>query len=132
MGIAGSAFGQIIDALLAMPPKGVQMETSTVQSIKLAIVSATGLSKDALHIYVGLIVFFAMMRILRRQAHRFMPLLTVFIAACCGEVLDRRDDLHSLGYWRLDASLHDVINTLFWPFVIDLCVRKGWLFKPQT
>lgn len=107
------------------------MAISTVQAIKLAIVSVTGLSKDALHIYVGLMVFFAAMRIFRRQVHRFMPLLAVFIVACCGEGLDMRDDLHSLGYWRWDASLHDVINTLFWPFVIALLMRKGWLFKPQ-
>lgn len=106
------------------------MAVSTFQAIKLAIVSVTGLSKDALHIYVGLMVFFVAMCIFRRQGHRFMPLLTVFIMACCGEVLDMRDDLHSLGYWRWDASLHDVINTLFWPFVIAVLMRKSWLFKP--
>lgn len=106
------------------------MAVSTFQAIKLAIVSVTGLSKDALHIYVGLVVFFAAMRIFRRQGHCFMPLLAVFIVACCGEVLDMRDGLHSLGYWRWDASLHDVINTLFWPSVIAVLMRKSWLFKP--
>ena len=30
------------------------MDISTTQSLKLAIVSATGLSRDALHIYVGM------------------------------------------------------------------------------
>ena len=33
------------------------MEISVAQSIKLALVHAVGLSQDALHIYVGLIVF---------------------------------------------------------------------------
>jgi hypothetical protein len=36
------------------------METSLVQQAKLAVVAAAGLSKDALHIYVGLAVFLVM------------------------------------------------------------------------
>ena len=42
------------------------MDTSTAQSIKLFIVSATGLSKDALHIYVGLTVYLTLMAVVRR------------------------------------------------------------------
>lgn len=103
------------------------MEISNVQAIKLVIMSATSLSKDALHIYVGLMVCFFTMLILRRYARTFVPLLVVFMIACMGEVLDMRDDLYSLGYWRWGASLHDVINTSFWPFVICLLVRKGLL-----
>lgn len=35
------------------------MQTSAVQTLKLAIVELTGLSKDTLHVYVGLGVFLA-------------------------------------------------------------------------
>lgn len=100
------------------------MDTSTAQSIKLAIVSATGLSKDALHIYVGMAVYLILIAISRR----FRPhigWLVVFIIACAGEWVDRRDDIESLGYWRWQASIHDVLNTLFWPTALTLF----WLLK---
>lgn len=100
------------------------MEISTAQSIKLAIVAATGLSKDALHIYVGMLVYLG----LNTAAWRFRPCLgwlAVLIVACAGEWVDRRDDIASLGYWRWQASLHDILNTLFWPTVLTLL----WLLK---
>jgi uncharacterized membrane protein YqgA involved in biofilm formation len=99
------------------------METSTVQAVKLAIVGATGLSKDALHIYVGLTVYLVATLTLRQRARAIVPLLVVVLVACVGELLDMRDDLHSLGYWRWGASLHDVVNTAFWPFVLYLMTR---------
>lgn len=94
------------------------METSTVQAIKLAIVGATGLSKDALHIHVGLAVYGCAALALRGRARPIVPLLAVVLLACLGELLDMRDDLLSLGHWRWGASLHDVVNTSFWPAVL--------------
>jgi len=99
------------------------METSAVQSIKLVIVAATGLSKDALHIYVGLAVFLAMAVVLRKPLRSIVPWLAVVAVAVAGEVLDMRDDIASLGYWRWSASLHDVLNTIFWPTVLFLLAR---------
>lgn len=105
------------------------MEASTVQTLKLALVSMTGLSKDALHIYVGLAVFLLTAFILRKSLRSLIPLVVVLIAAVAGELLDRRDDLLSLGRWRWGASLHDVINTLFWPTVLWLVFRLSPLFS---
>jgi hypothetical protein len=102
------------------------METSAVQSIKLAIVAATGLSKDALHIYVGLAVFLAAAVVLRKPLRSIVPWLVIFAMAIAGEVLDMRDDIASLGYWRWGASLHDVLNTLFWPTVLLLIAKLGF------
>lgn len=103
------------------------MDTSTTQSIKLAIVSATGLSKDALHIYVGMAVYLMLIAITRRF-RPYIGWLVVFIIACAGEWVDRRDDIESLGYWRWQASAHDVLNTLFWPTALTLL----WLLKCRT
>jgi len=105
------------------------METSAVQSIKLAIVAATGLSKDALHIYVGLAVFLATAAVLRKPLRSVVPWLAVVAAAVAGEMLDMRDDLASLGYWRWSASLHDILNTLFWPTVFFLLARFALFFR---
>jgi hypothetical protein len=102
------------------------METSAVQSIKLAIVAATGLSKDALHIYVGLAVFLAAAVVLRKPLRSIVPWLVIVAMAIAGEVLDMRDDVASLGYWRWGASLHDIINTIFWPTVLFLIPKFGF------
>jgi hypothetical protein len=49
------------------------MEPSAVQAIKMAIVGASGLSKDALHIYVGLAVALAACTVLRRPLGSWTP-----------------------------------------------------------
>lgn len=99
------------------------METTAVQAFKLAIVAAAGLSKDALHIYVGLAVFLFVAAVARRPLSSLLPLLAVLVVALAGELLDMRDDLSSLGYWRWSASLHDLLNTILWPGL--LCVLAG-------
>lgn len=107
------------------------METTLTQSIKLMIVSATGLSKDALHIYAGLSVFIIAAFIHRKGLASLKPWLAVVAIACTAEILDLRDDLASLGYWRLAASLHDVLNTIFWPTVLMIISRSSALFARQ-
>ncbi|MGH8493342.1 MAG: hypothetical protein ACRERR_09595 [Moraxellaceae bacterium] len=95
------------------------MELSFIQSSKLAIVAATGLAKDALHIYTGMAVFLLVL-LWRRSSRTLLPLLAVLLVAVLGEWLDRRDDIASLGRWRWKASVHDLVNTLFWPCVLTL------------
>ena len=104
------------------------METSTAQAIKLAIVSATGLSKDALHIYVGLTTQLTAAAILRRRLRSTIPWVMVLILAVAGEMVDMRDDIATLSYWRWRASLHDVLNTIFWPSVLLILARRGIIF----
>ena len=43
------------------------MDTSTLQALKLGIISATGLSRDALHTYVGLALLIAASCITRKS-----------------------------------------------------------------
>ncbi|KRW66096.1 hypothetical protein AO741_12720 [Pseudomonas sp. TTU2014-105ASC] len=91
------------------------MESSGYQSFKLIILDVLTLSKDAIHVHVGLLVFFLAVFIWRRGKIDILALFPVFLAAGGMEVLDLRDDLRSLGYMRWSASLHDFINTVFWP-----------------
>jgi cell shape-determining protein MreD len=108
------------------------METSAIQSIKLAIVAATGLSKDALHIYVGLAVFLAAAIVLRKPLRSNVPWFVVVSVVITGEVLDMRDDISSLGYWRWGASLHDILNTLFWPSIFLLLAKFDIFFHASS
>lgn len=103
------------------------METSLFQSIKLSVISAAGLSKDSLHIYVGLAVFLFVALVVIKSVKSAAPLLAVFFVAIIGEILDMRDDFSSLGYWRWQASMHDVVNTLFWPTVLFFLAKCGLL-----
>jgi hypothetical protein len=103
------------------------MHTSSVQSAKLALISFLGLSRDALHISVGLLTYLLAVLLLRRSLGAIYPLLVVGLVAVAGEVLDGADDVRSLGYWRWSASIHDVVVTIFWPSVLVLLARSGWL-----
>ena len=94
------------------------MNTSFYQNIKLHFLSLVHLSKDAVHIYIGLIVFFIYVLIFRKSLNSLKGLIPVLLIAVAMELFDLKDDYYSLGYFRWGASLHDIINTLFWPFII--------------
>ncbi|MEX1033901.1 MAG: hypothetical protein WDZ30_11120 [Cellvibrionaceae bacterium] len=99
------------------------METSTYQSLKLIVLDLVDLSKDAIHIHIGLAVFFLTVALWRRGRLDWLSLLPVFLVASGLEFLDLRDDLASLGHMRWSASIHDLVNTVFWPtFVVILSV----------
>jgi hypothetical protein len=100
------------------------MRPFTVENIKLAIVQFTGLSKDTLHVYVGLGVFFAVAAVSPKRLRSIIPLLAVLAVAFAGELVDRLDK----NQWRLLESLHDLLNTLFWPAAIWFFVRFTDLF----
>ena len=101
-------------------------EPSIVQALKLDIMGFTGLAKDALHIYVGLGVWLLAAAVFRRSITTLRPWLAVLVVACVIEGFDAFDDWVQLGHWRYRASLHDVVNTLFWPTVLALLARHGF------
>jgi hypothetical protein len=101
------------------------METSAYQNLKLIILDVLSLSKDAIHIHIGLLVFFLAVVLWRRGRFDVLAVLPVLLVAGAMEVLDLRDDLGSLGYMRWSASLHDLINTVFWPTLT--VISRKWL-----
>ena len=101
------------------------MEVSVFKGVKLAIEAATGLSTDALHVYVGLSIFLLAKLALPKHLNKLLPLAFVVVAAVMGELLDMRDDINNLGYWRWQASLHDLVNTVFWPFILYVFIRSS-------
>lgn len=102
---------------------------SAFQSMKLDIVHVASLAKDALHIYVGMTVYLIGAAIARSGLKAAWPIIAVAIVAAAGEALDARDDFRSLGHWRVLASVHDIINTLFWPLVLWLLARYSRVMK---
>lgn len=104
-------------------------ESSFVQSLKLDIMGFTGLAKDALHVYVGLGVWLLAAALFRRSITTLRPWLAVLVVACGIECFDAFDDWVQLGHWRWRASIHDIVNTMFWPTVLALLARYTRLLK---
>ena len=103
--------------------------TSFFQSLKMDIVGLTGLSKDALHVYLGLVAWLLAAALLRRSITTLRPWLAVLVVAIGIECFDAFDDWVDLGHWRYRASLHDIVNTMFWPTVLALLARYTRLLK---
>ncbi|MPW43496.1 hypothetical protein [Acinetobacter guerrae] len=99
------------------------MYDSKFQEFKIYIVHFTHLARDALHIYAGLLVFLCVAFLDKRQLKSVWALVAVMFIAMGAELLDARDDFINYGYWRFDASLHDLLNTIFWPLVLWLIAK---------
>ena len=91
---------------------------SVLQSSKIMLMQATGLSKDALHVYVGLGVMLIGAMLLRRGLGDWRLLVAVAAAALAGEAWDLVDTLLQGDPVRLRGNWKDVWNTLFWPVVL--------------
>ncbi len=108
------------DSLLAIIATGYQ-------DAKWILIGATGLAKDALHIYAGLAIFIAV-HMCGRGRHRPALAWLVTLSFTLGaEGLDKVAEYvnarHSVdsGHW------HDIWNTMFWPSVLALLGR--WLLR---
>ena len=96
---------------------------SPLQTAKLVLTEATGLAKDALHVYVGLGVMLLVAILLRRSLSDPRPILAAAFVAIAGEIWDVVDTLSLGGRHRWGGSIKDIWNTLFWPSVIFLLSR---------
>jgi hypothetical protein len=95
---------------------------------KMRLVEAVGLTNDAMHIHVSLLILFVAALVLRRRPDSVWCWLAVFVA----ELFNEYADLRGLapGEATMDAALHDIYNTMFWPTVIVLFGRL--LFPRQN
>jgi len=84
-----------------------------------SIGDGTGASDSLLHVHAGLAVLFLARLVTRRSLATPVPFLVVCAAALANEIMDRL----SFGSWRLQDTGFDVINTLFWPFVLMVGLR---------
>ena len=86
------------------------MTFSLVQQIKLHIVELVGLSRDSLHVHLGLLVYFAWVAIRRASLGSCAALLAAVAVAAGIEVLDLVDDRSTYGAPRWGASLYDLAD----------------------
>lgn len=94
------------------------------------LVSASGLDKDALHIYAGMGLFLLVRLLYRRRGGWVIAWLAVVAMACGGEWLDLIAE-GKKGVIQPDAAhWHDIWNTAFWPTILLLVSR--WLPRPAA
>lgn len=103
------------------------MWISSYATIKEFIVSVIHLSKDAIHIYLGLFCLIASLVLLRKPLSSYWVLLAGLILSCVMEILDLRFN-HSIGA-RLSwaASFHDLVNTNLMPLLLVVLARWRWI-----
>jgi hypothetical protein len=98
-------------------------------ALKTDVATLLGISKDALHIHLGLFLFVALVLLLRRSPAHPLPWLIVLGFEVVNEVFDIFH-WHS-GAWsiQLGDSVQDLINTMWWPTVALLLAR--WDLRRQ-
>lgn len=83
---------------------------------KIWLIEKVGLTNDAMHVHGSLLILFISAIVLRRRPDSFWCWLIVMLAELFNEYADLRGQ--APGEATLDASLHDLYNTMLWPTVI--------------
>lgn len=111
-------------------------------TFKIGVMTVTGLDKDALHIYVGISVYLLSLLLFRSMVRNysfraFIALALVTGVALLGEYLDHRQTITELGVSglgnaELKASIHDIVNTCLWPYVLFALSKWTKIFYSTT
>ena len=107
------------------------MQTSSYQHLKLWLMPQLGLSKDAIHIYVGFACLLISVLVLRLPLSSWKALVLGLVVAVIMESLDLRDDLASFGHFRWAASLKDLFNTNLIPLLLVLLAKRHLLAQSR-
>lgn len=103
-----------------------------LEPFKTALSETLHLSKDALHVHLGLLIYLVAAGLTRRSLGSFVPWLILLVLEAINEGFDL---LHDLRHGGLNArsllpGLKDGVNTMFWPTVLLVAVRFGLLRRP--
>jgi hypothetical protein len=93
--------------------------TALYQELITAIGDGTGASDSLLHVHAGLAILFLARLVTRRSLATPLPFLVVAAAEAGNEIMDRL----TYGSWRVADTSLDIVNTLFWPFVLMVGLR---------
>lgn len=102
---------------------------SPLQSAKLWLADHVHLAKDALHIYVALLLFLGTALLFKWPIRSWKPWAVVLAAALAGEAWDLRDSLVYGTAIDLSANFKDIWNTLFWPTALLILARTTRIFE---
>lgn len=91
------------------------------------------LSKDALHVHLGLLIMLLAMIILRKSPASLVPWLCVLALELTNEVLDLLPWHRGQLELSFLGGLKDIVNTMLWPTIILVLARyTKVLRRPRT
>ena len=88
---------------------------------KTRLIEFVGLTNDAMHIHGSLLILFGSAIILRRRPDSVWCWLIVLVAELFNEYADLQGQ--APGEATIDAAMHDLYNTMFWPTIILILGR---------
>lgn len=92
-----------------------------LNDVKTELTTLLDISRDALHIHLGIAIFFVAMVLVRRGPISLIPLLVLLGFVLINEVLDTFHGDHlSLD---IAGSSRDIANTMLWPTVVVIVAR---------
>jgi hypothetical protein len=96
---------------------------SPYQQLKTQILAAVGLSKDSVHLYIGIGCFLLSILVLRFAPTAYRSLLLGLVVSLAMEAMDLRDNVRYRETTRVLASLHDLVNTNLLPYLVVVSLR---------
>jgi hypothetical protein len=105
---------------------GFSPTTSPYQRFKIEVLSVVHLSKDAVHVYIGVGCLLATVLLLRGRV-KWKALLPGLIVSLAMEAVDLSDEWRVAHRFAWRASVHDVINTNAIPVVLVFVLRRRWV-----
>ena len=105
---------------------------SPYQQLKNQILSAVGLSKDAVHIYIGVGCLLLSILVLRFPPAAYRSLLLGLVVSLAMEALDLRDNVRYRETTRAVASAHDLVNTNLLPYLLVVAMRLRYGPPPKS
>jgi hypothetical protein len=92
-------------------------------TLKTELSNLLGISKDALHIHLGLALYLLVALVFRRRLSSWLPWLALLAFEIVNELVDIFHVHGGVMGFELGDSLKDVINTMFWPTVVLVVAR---------
>jgi hypothetical protein len=103
-----------------------------LEPIKTLLSEAVGLSKDALHLHLGLLVFLLAMVVFRRSAASLVPWLCVLALELGNELMDALHFHNGVYDFTIAGGLKDIVNTMLWPTILLLLARYTTLLVKRS
>jgi hypothetical protein len=99
-----------------------------LEPFKTALSDFLHLSKDALHVHLGIAIYVLAALLARRSLGSAMPWLVLLAFELVNEGVDLTGDFvnGAFGFGSLLAAGKDIVNTMLWPTLLLIAVRLGW------
>ena len=93
-------------------------------TLKTELSDLLGISKDALHIHLGIAIFLIAALVFRRSLANWIPWLVLLAFELVNEFIDIFHLHEGTVSFELEGSLKDILNTMFWPTIVLIIARR--------